>query len=191
MGFCTECGARNEAGVRFCITCGARLESLALQSTTLNGVSASLAGLSVGEMFVLGGAGLVILSFFLPWFTEPPEFRGFFGGMGGFRRPESLSGLGLFNLLGASVLLVPLLAVIAAVLVLLARQASQRTRFQVSGWQILLAAPATADGFMMLFMPVIPTILSVGFYGVILGNLGILIGSFLLLHQLAQVPARS
>lgn len=184
MPYCTECGTRNENSLKFCTSCGARLEAVPsqLRISPISVSSPAASGLTTAESIVVGGAALVILSFFLPWFSAPPGL-GLWGTLG---RPERITGVGLFNVVGASILLVPVLAALAAALVFLFRQAPRATRLRVAGWQIFLGAPSAVTGVQVLFLPAVPMVLSVGFYGATLGYLAILVGGFVLLNRLSR-----
>jgi len=142
----------------------------------------------VGEILILAGAAVALLSFFLPWLSTPTGM-GMFGGLGGWgggMRSDSISGAGLFRVAGAWVLLVPALAALAAAFVFLFRQSPRSVRFQATGWQIFLASPSVVSGISVLFVPMLPSILSVGYYGSTLGYLSILVGSFCVLNQLSR-----
>jgi hypothetical protein len=175
--FCTECGAANALEVAFCTGCGARL--VPFSQGTLVGAGS---GFSTGEIMVLCGAGLAVASFFLPLVSA----AALFGGLGRVVAPESITGIGLFKLAGAWVLLAPALAALAGAFVFLFRDASTATRLHASGWQIVFGAVPASSVLSIFFVPMLPSVLSVGYYGLALGYVAVVAGAFCLLNELAQ-----
>jgi hypothetical protein len=159
-----------------------------VQAAIVNTASRHLQQLNRAERLILAGAAIAVLCFFLPWAAVPSDVA-LSAGMSGARAEilqSSFSGARLFQFLGAWFLLFPAAAVAAAVLAFSFRKAAYATRCVAAGWQIFLAAPAVISTLAVFFVPMVPSILQFGYYGFSLGFLGILIGSFWMLSQIAH-----
>lgn len=177
MSFCTKCGARNE-GNAFCSSCGERLVVEGGSAVGARTGSSGAVGLSPGEIIMLIGAGVAVLSFFLPWASV-----GFFG------QTSSITDIGAAKQLSGMVALEPILAVGVIGLLFLNRQGAGPSKIMTAGWQILLGSTFALFGITGLFVPVMSGALDVGWWGFTLGYTGIIIGAFVMLRRLAYPPS--
>lgn len=110
--YCIKCGAKNEAGNEICVKCGDKLSGHHKKSATLPETitidTRFINKLSKFQKFYVGGAGLVLLSSFLPWINfKTPDLGSSVGSlmMGGANAAFKTTSLNIWNLGSFSMLI--------------------------------------------------------------------------------------
>lgn len=199
---CFSCGKANAEGVSFCEYCGVNLrsQSAAAQAPALVAPSAPsaahvaemskqlgksfLSSLSLGEKFVGAGALAAILGFFLPFLAAPDlsELTSLLGSLNGAGQELAHASISLFALtkvLGA-IYFILIAAITSGVMFYVARTAAPAKKLFMSGFQVLIGSligPIAV--FALLFVPMIQSVASSGYWLTALGFCSIATGGLI------------
>lgn len=176
--FCGSCGKEITDGSEFCSHCGvgqgegAPIPASATAGMIARAASAEFKGFHIGERFILIGAAVATIGFFLPW----ADVVG-----------QKVNGLGMVKLWGGVLLLLAL--PLASILLLYRGKAANiGQKMVLAGVQILIGAMFGPQLVVaMLLVPMANSALASGAWGIGLGYLAILVGGFLVLQDLAKV----
>jgi hypothetical protein len=147
---------------------------------------AEFAGFRLGERFILIGAAVAVVAFFLPW-AKMPEEAGQVMSMFGQSGPKTgVSGFGMLKVWGGFILLL-VLPILSLVLLYLSKQAPLKKKIVLASFQLWIGSVAGPQLLLtMLLVPLATNVLAAGSWGIGLGYSAILTGALILLSDLGQ-----
>lgn len=143
---CPKCNTSNPGDSAFCTSCGAKLnkeekfEVPAVQAQKIvKRFKGLLKQLSLAEKIIAVGALVGLVSFFLPWISNPKDVAK------GMELPEIMTG----RYLGFWAYLVPLLMLVSLALLYFSVGASSKTKIKFTFYQVLIGSVFATAGIVL------------------------------------------